>query len=611
MAVNRYDNPAQAQFIDTYVPIPFEQLYTLGKQANERVDKALADYRTAANSWAEFRSRSMKDMQTWDAETRGKVLPIIDQAAKNPEAIKSMEWQMALQSAINNVDRAKLSTLKQNAANFDEYAKQVQILMLHDKYNPLWHDRDFTNWDTTTSGLFNEVPLAYSSIKDLTNEYVNNLKDSYLGREGGFIWTGVTGQQIKDILDANRSGILSTPQAQMHMQTWMRNHPGSTEEDAANAFMQRAYTDNQEYIRKNPTVDPYAMQALKYKQALETAKLKKKGTEKESVDYPDAYKKLYNDAVVFEKRQLENSPVYSQTRFVTNKFQEAASALMAGDITPEDYNSLVKDYGKEMSDAIANDIANLFATKAGEIFPKTGVRSDKLPQYYDAATRVLNDITYPSSGMILNSYNKVKSSNEIDINLGGSVTKGYVTPDTGGLILATDFVNKIMKVPSIKYNVETTNGLERNFAEDLKSGVFKDVIKTPRGRIMSSVVDGIPQLMQRVSVRIPLQAIKNAGYDVDSFKSMVSNSMGISAETGLNVKPIDKKDYNDAYGGNVPLTGEYFTFDTMEPIDPHGMTRMTFDQEVNDIHGGSKLQNDNYEQSFTDAYDSLINSLLQ
>lgn len=611
MAVNRYDNPAQAQFIDTYVPIPFEQLYTLGKQANERVDKALADYRTAANTWTEFRSRSMKDMQTWDAETRGKVLPIIDQAAKNPEAIKSMEWQTALQSAINNVDRAKLSALKQNAANFDEYAKQVQTLMLHDKYNPLWHDRDFTNWDTTTSGLFNEVPLAYSSIKDLTNEYVNNLKDSYLGRDGEFIWTGVTGQQIKDILDANRSGILSTPQAQMHMQTWMRNHPGSTEEDAANAFMQRAYTDNQEYIRKNPTVDPYAMQALKYKQALETAKLKKKGTEKESVDYPDAYKKLYNDAVVFEKRQLENSPTYSQTRFVINKFQEAASALMSGNITPEEYNSLVKDYEKEMSDATANDIANLFATKAGEIFPKTGVRADKLPQYYDAATRVLNDITYPSSGMILNSYNKVKSSNEIDINLGGSVTKGYVTPDTSGLILATDFVSKIMKVPSIKYNVETTNGLERNFAEDLKSGVFKDVIKTPRGRIMSSVVDGIPQLMQRASVRIPLQAIKNAGYDVDSFKSMVSNSMGISAETGLNVKPIDKKDYDDAYGGNVPLTGEYFTFDTMEPIDPYGMTRMTFDQEVNDIHGGSKLQNDNYEQSFTDAYDSLINSLLK
>ena len=37
--VNRYDNPAQAEFINTYVPIPFEQLYTLGKQAKENVTK--------------------------------------------------------------------------------------------------------------------------------------------------------------------------------------------------------------------------------------------------------------------------------------------------------------------------------------------------------------------------------------------------------------------------------------------------------------------------------------------------------------------------------------------------------------------------------------------
>lgn len=611
MAVNRYDNPAQAQFINTYVPIPFEQLYRIGKEANDRLDNTLKDFGNAKKVWSEFQSQSMKDMDTWDKATMGAVRPLINAAASNPELLKDRMWQAQLQANISNVDTGLLGRLKQNAANFENYNKMVQTLMLHDKYNPQWHNRNFTNWDTTTQGLYNETPIAYSSIKELTNKYVDNLKDSYIGREGGFIWTGVTGQQVKDILDANKSGILSTPQAQMHMQMWMRNNPGTTKEDAANAFMQKAYTDNREYIRSNPTIDPYAMQALKYKQALDAAKSKNKGKDEDSVEYPDAYKKLYNDAVVFEKRQLDSNPIYSQTRFVTNKFQEAASALMSGVLTPEEYNSLVKNYSNEMSDATANDIANLFASKAGEIFPKTGVNPEKLPQYYDAASRVLNDITYPSSGMILNSYNKVKSSNEIDVNLGGSITKGYVTPDTGGLILSTDFVNKLMKVPSIKYNVETTNGLDRNFAEDLKTGVFKDVIKTPRGRIMSSVVDGIPQLMQRVSVRIPLQAIKNAGYDVDSFKAMVSNSMGISSETGLNVKPIDSKDYAEAYGNNVPLTGEYFTFDAMEPIDPHGMTRMTFDQEVNDIHGGSKLQNDNYEQSFTDAYDSLINSLLQ
>ena len=44
----------------------------------------------------------------------------------------------------------------------------------------------------------------------------------------------------------------------------------------------------------------------------------------------------------------------------------------------------------------------------------------------------------------------------------------------------------------------------------------------------------------------------------------------------------------------------------MEPIDPHGMTRMTFDQEVNKEHGGSKLQNNLYDSSYNESYSSDI-----
>ena len=49
--MNEYSNPAQAQFINTYVPIPFEQLYNLGLQAKQDVEKAVekvlaAGYRT-------------------------------------------------------------------------------------------------------------------------------------------------------------------------------------------------------------------------------------------------------------------------------------------------------------------------------------------------------------------------------------------------------------------------------------------------------------------------------------------------------------------------------------------------------------------------------------
>lgn len=625
--VNRYDNPAQAEFINTYVPIPFEQLYTLGKQAKENVDQALKDYSTALDKWAEFQSPSAADTKAYYDETYGRALPVAEELSKNLDMIKTAEGRSKIYSAINNVDRAKLSMLRQSAEGLRERQKVNQRLMLEGKYNPLWHDVDFTGYNTLTSGIYNDVsPLGYQSIKDLTDKYVNNLKDSYLGRSNGFIHTGVTGDQIKKILDENKSGILSTPEAQMHMQVYLKQNPGATAEDAANAFMERAYIDNQEYIRNNITVDPYAMQALKEQQALRVAATRKGKNGEQPTDYPDAYTKLYNDAVVQEKRQMQNNPNLTRTRsFIEGQasmiqtLTDAANALEQGAITPEEYNTMYKAYqesasknysNEAMANAYAEDVRDMFA-KQSDIFPAVGVKQEKLPLYYDTASRVLNELTYPTSGLVMNRYNKIKSSKEVEINSNDAITNGFTIPDTNGLILSTDFVNKVMKVPSIKYTVQDNSRLNRNFAEDLKSGVFQDVIKVPRNKIMVGESNGQPQLFQRVSVKIPIQSIRNANYDVDSFKEMVNKTTGLTSEIGLSVKPIKGESIEDAWGhsdtrGGAALTGEYFTFDAMEPIDPHGMTRMTFDQEVNKEHGGSKLQNDLYDSSYNESYSSDI-----
>lgn len=625
--VNRYDNPAQAEFINTYVPIPFEQLYTLGKQAKENVDQALKDYSTALDKWAEFQSPSAADTKAYYDETYGRALPVAEELSKNLDMIKTAEGRSKIYSAINNVDRAKLSMLRQSAEGLRERQKVNQRLMLEGKYNPLWHDVDFTGYNTFTSGIYNDVsPLGYQSIKDLTDKYVNNLKDSYLGRSNGFIHTGVTGDQIKKILDENRSGILSTPEAQMHMQVYLKQNPGATAEDAANAFMEKAYTDNQEYIRNNITVDPYAMQALKEQQALRVAAIRKGKNGEQPTDYPDAYTKLYNDAVVQEKRQMQNNPNLTRTRsFIEGQasmiqtLMDAANALEQGAITPEEYNTMYKAYqesasknysNEAMANAYAEDVRDMFA-KQSDIFPAVEVKQEKLPLYYDTASRVLNELTYPTSGLVMNRYNKIKSSKEVEINSNDAITNGFTILDTSGLILSTDFVNKVMKVPSVKYTVQDNSKLNRNFAEDLKSGVFQDVIKVPRNKIMVGEFDGQPQLFQRISVKIPIQSIRNANYDVDSFKEMVNKTMGLTSEIGLSVKPIKDESVEDAWGhsdtrGGAALTGEYFTFDAMEPIDSHGMTRMTFDQEVNKEHGGSKLQNDLYDSSYNESYSSDI-----
>jgi len=37
--------------------------------------------------------------------------------------------------------------------------------MLNDKFNPLWHNVNYNDYDTTKSGIYNDIsPLAYKSI---------------------------------------------------------------------------------------------------------------------------------------------------------------------------------------------------------------------------------------------------------------------------------------------------------------------------------------------------------------------------------------------------------------------------------------------------------------
>lgn len=260
MAVNRYDTPAQLQFINTYVPIPFEQLYTLGKEANARVDKALEDFGKSMDKFGDFRSRSNKDMQTWYDETIGKQMPYIDQMAKNPDLIKDRAFRAQMQASINNVDRALLSKLKQNAAQFDEYKKMEQQLALAGKGNPLWHNRDFSNYDSTIQPLFDETPIPYMDINELSKPYMDQLKPGFLRSNGVYDYTGIAASDLERVANAHLTDIANTPQGQMHMQMFMRNNPDATPEQAL-AWLRKSIIDsNQDRLIENRTINPvYAL----------------------------------------------------------------------------------------------------------------------------------------------------------------------------------------------------------------------------------------------------------------------------------------------------------------------------------------------------------------
>jgi hypothetical protein len=86
-------------------------------------------------------------------------------------------------------------------------------------YNPLWHDVDFTNYNTVDSGIFNDIsPLAYKSEVDLVRPYVDNLKASFMGVKDGWIHQGVSTYRTDYEIQRNLSSIQNTPEYQKHLE---------------------------------------------------------------------------------------------------------------------------------------------------------------------------------------------------------------------------------------------------------------------------------------------------------------------------------------------------------------------------------------------------------
>ena len=124
---NQYDNPVNYEYVSQYVPVPFQELVTLGKYyADERrqAEKDLSNYIKQAN---EFTSLISKDIDAYNKTAfNDQIRKYVNAAANNPSVMRDMGWRSGLQSAINSVDYATLNKLKSSAESAKVYNAAVQ-----------------------------------------------------------------------------------------------------------------------------------------------------------------------------------------------------------------------------------------------------------------------------------------------------------------------------------------------------------------------------------------------------------------------------------------------------------------------------------------------------
>ena len=257
MQANRYDRAAEAPIMNTYVPINFGELYRIGQAQRQAVEQAANEFTNIVSKFGEFQSPSAVDTQRYYENSLGKIRDLIDEAATNPDAMKDANFRARLNSRIANLDYATLSNLKQSREGMLARQKANQELMIKGMYNPLWHDVDFTNYNTADSGIFNDVaPLAYKSEVDLVRPYVDDLKASFMGVKDGWIRQGVSTARTDYEIKRNLSSIQNTPEYQKHLEVLQRQ--GLSRQDAEKQLNRTLITAGREFAYDQAERDPGA-----------------------------------------------------------------------------------------------------------------------------------------------------------------------------------------------------------------------------------------------------------------------------------------------------------------------------------------------------------------
>ena len=518
MAINRYDSPAEAQFIDTYVPIPFEKLYTLGKQAKEEVDKALADAATAFKEWGEFQSLSQKDIQTFYDETKGKALPVVNDLIKNPDKIKTVEGRMALQSVINNVDSAKLSALRQSAENMAAYDKLTKELMMKGLYNPDWHYRDFTNYDST-QGMFNETPIAYMDINEISKPYMDQMEKGFITSDGMYDYYGNTKEDLEQVANAHLTDMINTPQGQMHIKMYMRNNPNISYDEAVGMFREAVIASNQDrIIRPTRVANDFAKLAManSYKNS------KGGGSKEPDVQGPTVYDQQFwsTDRNSDIRKSLITSPDGSMpfSDYFTNKEKlneinsiatELSAKKQAGEISDDQYTAAMKqltDKNKEITDIAKQDymkgVRSVLQNRSGiGDMNNSKEVSNKKKNLFKATEDTLFDIAGDVNEAITRAVSEASYGDTSNISFNGFKENVYST-DLSKFIITSDYISKTAGIQSNPLNIKIKdgNGHEVDLFDTLSRS--KAYVK-PRSKGITDYIDGTATLGIIYDVYVP------------------------------------------------------------------------------------------------------------
>lgn len=534
MAANMYDQAAQAQFINTYVPINFGELYRIGAAQKQAVDQAAEQFTTQLQKFGEFRSPSRVDTENYYNMTIGRedFQNAINQMVSNPDYMKDASNRAQLQSLINSVDYAALSQLKESA-DYQRMGLQTRAKMKAEgRLKDSWDKSDIANYDTLGTGkIFDDItPVAYMNLNELSTPYFNDLKPGFLGTDyvngTRYIVTGNNMEDLMAVATAKFNDLIDTPQGQKYFEEYLAMNNGDA--NAAKSQFINAVAQSQIDRTRRPKydVDPAFIEQLKY-----SLKAKAAGASNTSNVLPDL------------SRILATTTVQNNLAVLGGLTPEERSAVASGQANSEIYQKASRNMSNNLK------VAWNSLSKASGINSASRKLLDMISQ--PLSKEVDTSLLVEGGGEALGKDAKLTNSTA-NMTLGADMTFGLLGYENGALGYAMSNMQNASDEKQKKAWKDRSVAMA-TIQQAWYNDQFRDVIVKGSGQVLSDN----NEVYHKRKVYIPMDQLRNIGFESISkgdFSKLIGSKV-VSLGDIIDKQQIEIKQKYDPETGEV-LKGE-------------------------------------------------------
>lgn len=206
--INRFDQPAESNYFNTYVPLPYNEIMNTVsarqaqvEQGQKWMDQAQMEaelFNAIPNSEDE---KKVKEIQNFIQEWSGKYI--------NEDMSDPVIKRQAMNEYRTKLNRPLIKDIEDSYASWSQNQQVKRKLQAEGEYNDLLDEDPATGYDTTAAGRYGYMTPTFKNARPVAEQYFNNLQDTILYDKNGNPMVDPQGYNISGVTTGHINNVIN------------------------------------------------------------------------------------------------------------------------------------------------------------------------------------------------------------------------------------------------------------------------------------------------------------------------------------------------------------------------------------------------------------------